>query len=64
MAGPIPTGLLPDTASIYADGRLRIGGCDLVDLAGEYSTDRSSRFVNGVVSAVSGEVRPEVSDPT
>ena len=38
MAGPIPTGLLPDTASISADGRLRIGGCDLVDLAGEYGT--------------------------
>ena len=37
---------------------------EVVDLAGEYSTDRSSRFVNGVVSAVSGEVRPEVSDPT
>ena len=38
MAGPLPTGLLPDTASISADGRLRIGGCDLVDLAGEYGT--------------------------
>ena len=38
MAGPIPTGLLPDTAAISADGRLRIGGCDLVDLAGEYGT--------------------------
>ena len=38
MAGPIPTGLLPDTASISADGRLRIGGCDRVDLAGEYGT--------------------------
>ena len=38
MAGPIPTRLLPDTAAISADGRLRIGGCDLVDLAGEYGT--------------------------
>jgi diaminopimelate decarboxylase len=38
VAGPIPTRLLPDTAAISADGRLRIGGCDLVDLAGEYGT--------------------------
>jgi len=38
VAGPIPTGLLPDTAAISADGRLSIGGCDLVDLAGEYGT--------------------------
>ncbi len=38
MAGPIPLGLLPDTAWVSADGRLSIGGCDLVDLAGEYDT--------------------------
>ena len=38
MAGPIPLGLLPDTAGVSADGRLSIGGCDLVDLAGEYGT--------------------------
>lgn len=38
MAGPIPLGLLPDTAWVSADGRLSIGGCDLVDLAGEYGT--------------------------
>jgi N utilization substance protein B len=37
---------------------------EVVDLAGDYSTERSSRFVNGVMSAVSGEVRPEASDPT
>ncbi|MAZ81868.1 MAG: diaminopimelate decarboxylase, partial [Actinobacteria bacterium] len=38
MAGPIPTHLLPDTASIGAGGRLSIGGCDLLDLADEYGT--------------------------
>jgi len=32
---------------------------EVVDLAGDYSTDRSSRFVNGVVSAVAAEVRPD-----
>ena len=37
---------------------------EVVDLAGDYSTERSSRFVNGVMSAVSGEVRPEAFDPT
>ncbi len=29
-----------------------------VDLAGRYGTDESSRFVNGVLSAVAAEVRP------
>ena len=38
MAGPLPVGLLPDTASIGGDGRLSVGGCDLVDLADEYGT--------------------------
>ena len=33
---------------------------EVVDLAGDYSTERSSRFVNGVVSAVAAEVRPDV----
>ncbi len=32
---------------------------EVVDLAGDYSTDRSSRFVNGVVSAVAAETRWE-----
>ena len=31
---------------------------EAVELAGEYSTERSSRFVNGVLSAVAAEVRP------
>ena len=33
MAGPLPRQLLPDTAAVGDDGRLRIGGCDLLDLA-------------------------------
>ena len=37
MAGPIPQFLLPDNSSIN-DGRLSIGGCDVLDLAGEYGT--------------------------
>ena len=31
MAAPLPRHLLPDTASIGDDGRLSVGGCDLVD---------------------------------
>ena len=31
---------------------------EAVDLAGGYSTDESGRFVNGVLAAVAGEVRP------
>lgn len=30
---------------------------EAVELAGAYSTDESSRFVNGVLSAIAGEVR-------
>ncbi|MBI00399.1 MAG: diaminopimelate decarboxylase [Acidimicrobiaceae bacterium] len=37
MAGPLPIGLLPDTASID-DGRLSVGGCDLADMADEFGT--------------------------
>lgn len=36
--GPIPISLLPQNAAIGEDGRLTIGGCDLVDLAEEYGT--------------------------
>lgn len=36
--GPLPRHLLPDTAAVGDDGRLRIGGCDLLDLAAEYGT--------------------------
>ena len=32
---------------------------EVVDLAGDYSTERSSRFVNGVVSALAADVRTE-----
>ncbi len=31
---------------------------EAVELAGRYSTDGSSRFVNGILSAVASEVRP------
>jgi N utilization substance protein B len=32
---------------------------EAVELAGEYSTDESGRFVNGVLAAIAAEVRPE-----
>jgi diaminopimelate decarboxylase len=35
---PIPRGLLPDTAEVGGDGRLSIGGCDVLDLAAEHGT--------------------------
>ncbi len=35
---PLPPALLPDTAAVAADGRLSIGGCDLLDLAAEFGT--------------------------
>jgi len=34
-----------------------------VELAGNYSTERSARFVNGVVSGIAEEVRPSGADP-
>ncbi len=36
--GPIPFRLLPNTAELSDSGHLRIGGCDLVDLAAEFGT--------------------------
>jgi diaminopimelate decarboxylase len=36
--GPLPRELLPDTAEVGADGRLSVGGCDLLDLAAEHGT--------------------------
>lgn len=38
MAGPLPRHLLPDHASIGADGRLSVAGCDVVELAAEFGT--------------------------
>jgi diaminopimelate decarboxylase len=35
---PLPWGLLPDNASVGADGQLLIGGCDTLDLAAEFGT--------------------------
>jgi len=34
----LPLSLLPDTAVVDADGRLSIGGCDVLDLAAEFGT--------------------------
>lgn len=34
----LPRHLLPDTAEVGVDGRLAIGGCDLLDLAAEHGT--------------------------
>jgi len=38
MAGPLLRQLLPDTATVDADGRCSIGGCDLLDLAALFGT--------------------------
>ena len=35
---PLPRQLLPDTAAVDAGGRLSIGGCDVLELAGELGT--------------------------
>ena len=35
---PLPLSLLPDTAEVDAAGRLRIGGCDVLELAHEFGT--------------------------
>jgi diaminopimelate decarboxylase len=37
-AGPLPRHLLPDNTEVGPDGRLRLGGCDLIDLAAEFGT--------------------------
>ncbi len=38
MSGPIPLRLLPDNAAVGADGRLSVGGCDLIELAERFGT--------------------------
>jgi diaminopimelate decarboxylase len=38
MSGPIARNLLPDTAVVGDDGRLSVGGCDLVELAERFGT--------------------------
>jgi diaminopimelate decarboxylase len=38
VSGPVPHNLLPDTATIAADGRLSIGGCDVLELAERFGT--------------------------
>jgi len=37
-SGPIPLGLLPDTAVIDVKGRLSIGGCDVAEVAEQFGT--------------------------
>ncbi len=34
----LPRALLPDNSTVAADGRLSVGGCDLLDLAAEFGT--------------------------
>ncbi len=38
MSGALPLSLLPDTAVVASDGRLSIGGCDLLELAERFGT--------------------------
>ena len=38
MTRPLPRVLLPDTSSVDSDGRLSVGGVDLLDLADEHGT--------------------------
>jgi diaminopimelate decarboxylase len=38
VAGPLPSFVLPDTASVDGDGRLSVGGLDVLDLAAEFGT--------------------------
>jgi diaminopimelate decarboxylase len=38
VSGPLPRHLLPETAVIGDDGRLSIGGCDLLELAERFGT--------------------------
>lgn len=38
MTGPVDLSLLPTTARVDGEGRVSMGGCDLVDLADEFGT--------------------------
>ncbi|HUS61082.1 MAG TPA: diaminopimelate decarboxylase, partial [Acidimicrobiales bacterium] len=38
MSGPVLLRLLPDSAVIGGDGRLSIGGCDLLELGERFGT--------------------------
>ena len=35
---PVPLDLLPDSATVEADGSLSIGGCSIAELAEQYGT--------------------------
>lgn len=43
---------------LYADTPTGVVLSEAVELAGRYSTDESSRFVNGVLAAIARDVRP------
>jgi N utilization substance protein B len=43
---------------LHADTPTGVVLSEAVELAGRYSTDESSRFVNGVLAAIAREVRP------
>ena len=38
MSGPLPRHLLPDSAEVDGNGRLRVGGCDVLELAEAHGT--------------------------
>ena len=38
MTGPVPPHLLPDSATVDADGEMTVGGLRLTDLAAEFGT--------------------------
>jgi len=44
------------------DGRTAVVIAEAVELAQQFSTDDSSRFVNGMLAAVAREVRPLAGD--
>ena len=44
--------MLLGTQRINAQGRLEIGGCDTVELAKQFGSDSSGRFVNGVLGSL------------
>lgn len=53
------------TFELLAEQEVPVGAVisEAVELAHRYSTEESGRFVNGVLAAVAGEVRPPGEDP-
>ncbi len=54
MSTALPLGLLPDTATIAADGSLYIGGCSMLDLAEHRSAHRCSSTTRAICATVAG----------